>query len=76
MRRMKQAIEDNGEIHQWDLVKNVNIPIKKFYELKSYFLHQHRDEIDFDKKTKSFFILSKKLQEEKREELIIESLKN
>jgi len=56
MRKMARIIEDNGEIHQWDLVKKVNIPIKKFYELKSFFLYEHRHEFDFDKKTKSFFI--------------------
>ena len=70
-RKLCKIIQNEYKIHAYDLIRQANISIGKYYSVKGYMEHHYIESVYYEKTTKSW-IFTKKIVEE-QEKLPIKS---
>jgi len=65
-RKLCGIIERECMIHVYDLIRQANISIGKYYSIKGYLEHHYIESVYYEKNTKSWFFSKKVVEEQEK----------
>ena len=63
-RKLCGIIEREDKIHVYDLIRQANISIGKYYLIKGYMEHHYVESVHYEKSSKSWFFSKKVIREQ------------